>query len=145
MISKMSITNMQDVIINKLSTIKRCLGRINDEFTTELEFKQSYTKQDSVVLNLQRACEACIDIANILIKYHKLGIPQSARNSFELIANAGLISTDSATALKKMVGLRNIAVHDYQTLNLDIIIAVINKHLSDFEKYSKEVAQQTLT
>ncbi|WP_280138465.1 type VII toxin-antitoxin system HepT family RNase toxin [Pseudoalteromonas prydzensis] len=141
----MSITNMQDVIINKLSTIKRCLGRINDEFTTELEFKQSYTKQDSVVLNLQRACEACIDIANILIKYHKLGIPQSARNSFELIANAGLISTDSATALKKMVGLRNIAVHDYQTLNLDIIIAVINKHLSDFEKYSKEVAQQTLT
>lgn len=141
----MSITNMQDVIINKLSTIKRCLGRINDEFTNELEFKQSYTKQDSVVLNLQRACEACIDIANILIKYHKLGIPQSARNSFELIANAGLISTDSATALKKMVGLRNIAVHDYQTLNLDIIIAVINKHLSDFEKYSKEVAQQTLT
>ncbi|MBE0456684.1 DUF86 domain-containing protein [Pseudoalteromonas prydzensis] len=135
---------MQDVIINKLSTIKRCLGRINDEFTNELEFKQNYTKQDSVILNLQRACEACINIANILIKYHKLGIPQSARNSFELIANAGLISTDSATALKKMVGLRNIAVHDYQTLNLDIIIAVINKHLSDFEKYSKEVAQQTL-
>ncbi|MGO2371506.1 DUF86 domain-containing protein [Pseudoalteromonas sp. KG3] len=126
----MSITNMQDVIINKLSTIKRCLGRINDEFTNELEFKQNYTKQDSVILNLQRACEACINIANILIKYHKLGIPQSARNSFELIANAGLISTDSATALKKMVGLRN--------------IAVINKHLSDFEKYSKEVAQQTL-
>ncbi|WP_392344463.1 DUF86 domain-containing protein [Pseudoalteromonas prydzensis] len=140
----MSITNMQDVVINKLSTIKRCLGRINDEFTNELEFKQNYTKQDSVILNLQRACEARINIANILIKYHKLGIPQSARNSFELIANAGLISTDSATALKKMVGLRNIAVHDYQTLNLDIIIAVINKHLSDFEKYSKEVAQQTL-
>lgn len=140
----MSITNMQDVIINKLSTIKRCLSRINDEFTNELEFKQNYTKQDSVVLNLQRACEACIDIANVLIKYHKLGIPQSARNSFELIANAGLISTDSATALKKMVGLRNIAVHDYQTLNLDIIIAVINNHLSDFETYSKEVAQQTL-
>lgn len=43
-----------------------------------------------------------------------------------------------------MVGLRNIAVHDYQTLNLVIIIAVINKHLLDFEKYSKEVAQQTL-
>lgn len=97
-----------------------------------------------MVLNLQRACEACIDIANILIKYHKLGIPQSARNSFELIANAGLISTDSATALKKMVGLRNIAVHNDQTLNLDIIIAVINSHLSDFETYSKEVAQKTL-
>lgn len=40
----MSITNMQDVIINKLSTIKRCLSRINDEFTNELEFKQNYTK-----------------------------------------------------------------------------------------------------
>ena len=86
----MSITNMQDVIINKLSTIKRCLGRINDEFTNELEFKQNYTKQDSVILNLQRACEARINIANILIKYHKLGILPKPPQDAEFSVSQGL-------------------------------------------------------
>ena len=38
-----------------------------------------------------------------------------------------------------MVGLRNIAVHDYQSLNIDIIIAVINHHLSDFDSYCAQI------
>jgi uncharacterized protein YutE (UPF0331/DUF86 family) len=41
--------------------------------------------------------------------------------------------------LKKMVGLRNIAVHDYQALNIDIIIAVVKHHLQDFELFCSEV------
>jgi uncharacterized protein YutE (UPF0331/DUF86 family) len=39
-----------------------------------------------------------------------------------------------------MVGLRNIAVHDYQKLNLDIVIAVVQKHLSDFEEFNRQVS-----
>lgn len=130
---------MQDVIINKLATIKRCLSRINQEFTDEADFKSNFTKQDSVVLNLQRLCEASIDISNILIKRHKLGIPQSARNSFELVAQAGLIDQPTALNMQKMVGLRNIAVHDYQALNIDIVIAVVQRHLGDFEIFGQQV------
>lgn len=130
---------MQDVILNKLSTIQRCLGRINEEFTCEVEFRNNFTKQDSVILNLQRACEACIDIANIFIKHKKLGIPQSARNSFELIAQAGIVHQEIANSMQKMIGLRNIAVHDYQALNLDIVIAVVKKHLVDFDAFAKEI------
>ena len=130
---------MQDVIINKLATIKRCLSRIKQEFTDEADFKSNFTKQDSVVLNLQRLCEASIDISNILIKRHKLGIPQSARNSFELVAQAGLIDQPTALNMQKMVGLRNIAVHDYQALNIDIVIAVVQRHLGDFEIFGQQV------
>lgn len=131
---------MSQVIINKLATIKRCLERIRLVYTSEEDFRADFTKQDSIILNLQRACEACIDIANVFIRQQLLGIPQSARQSFELIANAGFIEKDTAEALMKMVGLRNIAVHDYQKLNMDILIAVINKHLIDFETFSAEIA-----
>ena len=130
---------MHDVVLNKIATIKRCIIRINEEFTDEISFKKNYTKQDSVVLNLQRACEASIDIANYLIKQQNLGIPQSARDSFELISRANIIPVEIAGNLKKMVGLRNIAVHDYQSLNIDIIIAVINHHLSDFDAYCAQI------
>ena len=132
---------MDDIILNKVASVKRCQKRIREEFNAEDEaaFRANFTRQDSVILNLQRACEACIDIANVLIKQRQLGIPQSARDSFELLVKAGLISVESGDKLKKMVGLRNIAVHDYQTLNLDIVIAVINKHLGDFDEYIAEV------
>lgn len=131
---------VNDVVLNKLATIRRCLGRIGDEFTDEIEFRSNFTKQDSVVLNLQRSCEACIDICNHIIRQRNLGIPQSARNSFELMAQAQLISDHSSLQLQKMVGLRNVAVHDYQALNLDIVIAVVNKHLVDFEDFSQQIA-----
>jgi len=131
---------MHDVILNKLSTIKRCLSRINQEFSDDDEFRTNFTKQDSVVLNLQRACEAAIDVSNFLIKKGNFGIPQSARDSFELIANAKLITRSLADNLKKMVGLRNIAVHDYQALNLEIVISVVNNNLSDFDLFCAQIA-----
>lgn len=131
---------MDDITLNKLASIKRCLERIREEFTDEVEFRQNFTKQDSVILNLQRACEACIDICNHIIRSRQLGIPQSSRNSFELVAQNKLITEDISNRLQKMVGLRNIAVHDYQKLNLDIVIAVIKNHLVDFEEFSREIS-----
>ena len=129
-----------DVIVNKISTIQRCSARIIEEFNAdEVGFLKNYTKQDSVVLNLQRCCEAAIDIASYLIRKESLGIPQSARDSFELLALSQIITTDVADKLKKMVGLRNIAVHDYQQLNMSIVVAVINKHLLDFEDFCAQV------
>ena len=59
---------MDDAVLNKIARIKHSLARVNEEFTNEAEFRINYTKQDSVVLNLQRACEAAIDVANFLIK-----------------------------------------------------------------------------
>ena len=135
---------MNDILINKMATIQRCLKRINEEFNSEQpnsdkEFRLNFTKQDSVVLNLQRACEASIDIANHIIKSRQLGVPQAARDSFQLLAQNQCILQSTAESLKKMVGLRNIAVHDYQALNIDIVIAVVRYHLQDFELFCSEI------
>lgn len=127
---------MNDSILNKLATIERCLVRIRDVYALAKEdFESDYTSQDSIVLNLQRACEAAIDAANIINKQLKTGIPQSSRDSFDLLKQAGLISASLALNLQKMVGLRNVAVHDYQTLNLDIVKHVVEHRLSDFEEF----------
>ncbi|PTQ77756.1 uncharacterized protein DUF86 [Nitrosomonas oligotropha] len=74
-----------------------------------------------------------------LIRRERLGIPQSARDVFALLAQAGWIDTALADKLKRMVGFRNIAVHDYQALQLPITVAVIKNHLDEFLQYSKAV------
>jgi uncharacterized protein YutE (UPF0331/DUF86 family) len=131
---------MNDVVINKIATIERCLQRINIVYAEVADnLSTDFTRQDSIVLNLQRACEASIDLANYVNKQKKLGIPQSSRDAFELLFKAVLLPEEVAVNLKKMVGLRNIAVHDYQELNIDIVRFIVENHLIDFQHFIKAI------
>ncbi|MDD5205975.1 MAG: DUF86 domain-containing protein [Desulfobacterales bacterium] len=81
--------------------------------------------------NLQRACELSIDIANHLIKLKKLGLPQDSRESFALLQHGELIDAHMAASLQGMVGFRNILVHEYRKLDLNILMDVINHRLPE--------------
>ena len=54
---------MNDVILNKTTTIERCIKRIHGAYEGNPEDLTDHTKQDSIILNIQRACEASIDLA----------------------------------------------------------------------------------
>jgi uncharacterized protein YutE (UPF0331/DUF86 family) len=72
-----------DVLFNKAATIERCVARAKEEFLAAGEFfATDFTRQDAAVLNVQRACEAALDMGQHLIRREKLGIPQSARDVF---------------------------------------------------------------
>lgn len=132
-----------DVLLNKAATIERCVARADEEYRKDpATFAADFTRQDAAILNIQRACEACLDMGHAIIRRERLGIPQSARDVFALLARAGWIDASLAEALQRMVGYRNIAVHDYQTLQLPITIAVIERHLGDFQAFSRAVLRR---
>jgi uncharacterized protein YutE (UPF0331/DUF86 family) len=63
-----------DVLINKLTTIERCVKRARDEKAAAGPgFASDFTRQDAAVLNVQRACEAALDIGQHLIRQHRAG------------------------------------------------------------------------
>ena len=126
-----------DVLLNKAATIERCVARVREEYAAAgAHFATDFTRQDAAVLNIQRACEAALDMGQHVIRRNRLGLPQSARDVFELLARAGRIDPALAAALQKMVGFRNIAVDDYQRLLLPITVSVITSHLDEFLQYS---------
>lgn len=128
---------VDDVLLNKAATIERCVARVREEYSTAGEhFATDYSRQDAAILNIQRACEAALDLGHHLIRRDKLGLPQSARHVFDLLAQAGRIDAPLAESLKKMVGFRNIAVHDYQSLLLPITVSVITEHLDEFQQFT---------
>lgn len=127
-----------DVLVNKAATIERCVGRAQEEyFRGPDSFATDFTRQDAAILNIQRACEAALDMGQHLVRRERLGVRQSARDVFTLLANAHWIEPPLADALKRMVGFRNIAVHDYQALQLPITVSIIQNHLEEFLQYSK--------
>ena len=80
---------VDDVLINKAATIERCVQRAREEYFSEpATFATNFTRQDAAILNIQRACEATLDMGQHLIRRDRLGVPQSARDVFALLASA---------------------------------------------------------
>jgi len=128
-----------DVILNKISVIERCNKRILDVYQQNPQNLLDYTKQDSIILNIQRACEACIDLAMHIVAEERLGLPQTSREAFDMLESQSIITSEIAYRMKAMVGFRNIAVQNYQAINQDILQQILEKHLSDFTTYTKQI------
>ncbi|MFM1886540.1 MAG: hypothetical protein RL026_1697 [Pseudomonadota bacterium] len=132
-----------DLILNKAATIERCVKRARDEYALAgAGFAADITRQDAAILNIQRACEAAIDLGQYVVRRDRLGVPQSARDVFALLATHGVIGADLSVGLQRMVGFRNIAVHQYQQLQYPILVEVIERHLDDFLRLSSLMLKQ---
>ena len=103
---------------------------------------KDYTKQDSIILNIQRLAEAAIDIAMHIVAKLDLGVPQNSRDAFQFLAENNLIEEKMAEKLKAMVGFRNIAVHEYQKLNLKIVEAVIESEIEEVKNFSQLIIKK---
>jgi uncharacterized protein YutE (UPF0331/DUF86 family) len=122
-----------DVVINKAASIERAVRRVREEHAgDDANLFANQTRQDAIVLNLQRACESSIDLAMHVVRVHRLGVPQDSREAFDLLERAGQLDAVLAGRMKRMVGFRNVAVHDYQRLNLDIVRSIVHERLDDF-------------
>jgi uncharacterized protein YutE (UPF0331/DUF86 family) len=124
-----------DVILNKAEIIERCIVRIKETYArAPAALETDYSCQDVVVLNIERACQAAIDLGMRWIRIDSLGVPKDSREAFALLAAAGRIAPELADSLKKMVGFRNIAVHDYREIDFAIVMAIVERDFPDFRE-----------
>ena len=133
---------MSTLVLGKVAAIERSVARAREEFAAAgVAFARDFTRQDAAILNILRGCELALDLANILIRERGLGIPQSGRDSFRLLADAHLIEPEHALRLQRMFGFRNIAVHQYQALDIAIVEAILQRDLDDLLAYAQTIVR----
>jgi uncharacterized protein YutE (UPF0331/DUF86 family) len=133
---------MNDVVINKIQSIQCCVGRAREEYQADRDgFATNYSRQDAALLNVLRACETAIDLANYVIRAHKLGIPVSSADSFNLLRAERIIDARQAEHLQKMVGFRNTVVHQYTMVDIRIVEAVIVSELDELLAFADIVRE----
>jgi uncharacterized protein YutE (UPF0331/DUF86 family) len=135
---------MNDIVLNKKESIERCIKQVRVYYGLpgSTPFEKDHLKQDAIAVNLQRACEQCIDLANHTIKIRKLGLPKDSKESFRLLAEAGLIPHDLSNRLEGMVGFRNVLVHQYQQLDFRLMVDVIENHLDDLLLFTDSILKE---
>jgi len=129
--------DMDEILINKKTSIERCIKRIQEDF--QEDFLTNYTKQDSVILNIERACQAAIDMGNRLLKIKNLGLPQSNRDTFAKLEKSKIISIELSRKMQAMAGFRNIAVHDYSSVNIEVVANIVKNNLQDLVVFSETI------
>ena len=136
--------HVDDIILAKRTAIERCIAQIESYMSQrhDVPFATDYLTQDAVTMNIQRACESSIDIDNRVVRLRRLGMPKESRDSFVLLAEAGIIETPMLHSLLSMVGFRNILVHQYTRLDITILHAVITTHLYEVLAFAQAMVVQ---
>ena len=125
----------RDVVLAKVAAIQKGLRRIKEVTGLFPERLDDLDVQDIFVLNLQRAIQSAIDLAAHIVASEGLGISDTIRGHFVLLENAKVITKALSQKMQSMVGFRNIAIHDYQNLDIEILKAILSKHLKDLEQF----------
>jgi uncharacterized protein YutE (UPF0331/DUF86 family) len=133
---------MNDIAIGKIQNIQRCVRRAKEEYQENPEgFATDFTRQDAAILNVIRACETTIDLANHTLRAWKLGIPTSSRESFQLLNREGIIDDELAESLEKMVGFRNMVIHQYTKVDVAIVESVIDSELDELLAFAEKIRE----
>lgn len=131
---------MNDVVAGKVRNIRECVARLRAVDPKTLEgIERDQLIQESLVLNVQRACQAAIDLATHLLQAARLGPPNDSRDAFRRLEATGRLAQPLSGRLQAMVGFRNIAVHRYHVLDLRILRAILDERLDDLLAFAESV------
>jgi len=128
------------IIENKIESLRKCLLRVETRCPDSVAaLMQDIDAQDVLVLNLSRAIQLCVDISVHILSRLEQTIPDTMGKAFGELASAGIIDDELADEMRKAVGFRNIAVHDYEEINYEIVYAIAQKKLVNFRLFVKQI------
>ena len=128
------------IVARKLDSLRRCLARVRRKCPPDAAtLATDADLQDIIVLNLSRAVQLCVDLALHMLADLDPSPPETMGQAFDRLAEAGRLSPALAQRLRKAVGFRNLAVHNYAAINWQIVHAIATTHIEDFEAFARIV------
>jgi len=129
-----------NLIEQKLESLRRCVHRVEEKCPKDADtLAKNYDAQDILALNLTRAVQLCVDIGAHLVARTSLPAPDTMGQTFDLLMQAGILNVELAGRMKKAVGFRNLAIHQYGAINWAIVYAIARNRLVDFEDFARAV------
>ncbi|WIG56345.1 MAG: DUF86 domain-containing protein [Rhodanobacteraceae bacterium] len=129
------------ILAEKLEALRHCVQRVVARRPDSVEALQGdVDSQDILALNLTRAVQICVDAAGIVVADSDQPAPQTMGQAFDALARMGVIDDALARRMRAAVGFRNIAVHNYQAVDWNIVFAISHGGLADFKAFAQALS-----
>jgi len=128
------------LVLRKLADLDEYGSQIR-EFAgiTIREYKADWKTQRIIERTLQMMIETCLDIAGHIIADENFRTPESYADMFRILHEKEIIADVQLPGLEKMAKFRNVVVHQYEKIDLETVVTIVNKNLSDFQKYKDSI------
>lgn len=125
-----------DLVAKKLAFVETCVREL--QTLGRLEAMRHDLKEERFIEHtLQLAIQAALDVASHIVSDERLGEPRTNRELFSLLARSDWLPRELAAALERMAGFRNVLVHGYQDVDLDIVEDAVEHRLDDLLAYAR--------
>ena len=133
----------RDLLLIKLASLRRCVERLRAKRPASAEaLENDVDLQDIVSINLERAVQLCVDMAAHIVTASNLPAPTRMADTFYDMAKLGYLDEPLAERMAKAVGFRNIAVHEYDRLDWQIVFTIATDRLEDFAAFADAVLKR---
>ena len=130
-----------ELVAKKLAFIETCVRELRTLARPE-RIADDLREQRFVEHTLQLAIQAALDVGSHVVSDDRLGEPETGRDVFRLLGKAAVVPVDLAGRLEQMAGFRNVVIHLYQDVDLDIVRDVVENHLGDLLEYAAAIRRK---
>ena len=131
----------QDLIAKKLAFIETCLCDLRQQARPD-RLSTDVREVRFVEHTLQIAIQAALDVASHIVSDNRLGEPRTNRELFDLLGRHGWLAPSLVDVLRDMGGFRNVLVHGYAEVDVNVVRDVLDHHLPDFEAFVAAIRQR---
>ncbi len=109
------------------------------------ELRMDRDKRNMVLHAMLISTQSAIDIATYIIAEKGLRKPSTYRETFEILEEQRIIPEELANDLSDLAGFRNVLVHIYWELDMNVIYGILRSDLGvlwEFKKIVKELLEE---
>lgn len=130
-----------DVVAAKLAELAHRLARVraHNKATPEL-LAAAEDSLDLVSFNLMLAIQACVDIASHIVADEGWPLARTLGEGFDRLAEHGVISRESASAMRNASSFRNLIAHGYTNVDVAIVQRAAAGGSLDIDRFARELA-----
>ncbi|MFZ5945134.1 MAG: type VII toxin-antitoxin system HepT family RNase toxin [Bacillota bacterium] len=130
-----------DVVERKLKQLDQYLKQLAKYQSVTLnEIEGNMEKAWIIERGLQLSIQVILDIGNHILADEGIAVEEYT-DIFVKLADLGIIPREFTERVKGMAGFRNILVHEYGTIDFQIVVDVMNNNLEDFRIFAGYVVE----
>jgi len=137
-----SFMDEKEKVAIKIRSMKKYVDFLRSyKSVTEERLEEDYELRSAIERNLHLAIESALDIGEVIISAEDFEKPEDYRSVILILGEHKVLPRDFAERFAEAAKFRNILVHMYAEVDVEMVYEILQNNLGDFDEFAKYIAR----
>jgi len=133
---------MRNEILNTLERLQEYVKMLNSYKKHSIQdIKEDFTLRGAIERYLEVSLECVLDIGEMVISKEDFRKPETYKEVIEILGDEGILPGGFAERFAEAAKFRNILVHMYAEVDVEMVYEILQNNLGDFDEFAKYIAR----